>query len=67
MNVKAKYGASYFITFIDDYSHFGHIYLIFHKLEALNCFRLYLNMVKNQLDNNVKALRTDRGREYLSE
>ena len=30
MNVKAKHGALYFITFIDDYSRFGHVYLIFH-------------------------------------
>ena len=60
MNVSAKHGTSYFITFIDDYSRFGHVYLISHKSETLDCFRLYLNMVDNQLDNNVKALRIDR-------
>ena len=59
MNVRAKHGASYFITLIDDYSSFGHVYLISHKLEALDCFRLYLNMVENQLDSNGKVLRTD--------
>ena len=59
MNVRAKHGASYFITFIDDYSSFGHVYLISYKSEALDCFRLYLNMVENQIDNNVKVLRTD--------
>ena len=59
MNVRTKDGASYFITFIDDYSCFGHVYLISHKSEALDCFRLYLNMVENQLDSNVKVLRTD--------
>ena len=59
MNVKAKRGALYFITFIDDYSRFDHVYLISHKSEAFDCFILYLNMAENQLDNNVKALRTD--------
>ena len=31
INIRAKYGALYFITFIDDYSYFGHVYLISHK------------------------------------
>ena len=30
MNVSAKHGTLYFITFIDDYSCFGHVYLISH-------------------------------------
>ena len=59
MNVRAKHGASYFITFIDDYSRFDHIYLISNKSKVLDYFRLYLNMVNNQLDSNVKVLRTN--------
>ena len=39
LNVRASHGASYFITFIDDFMHFGHVYLISHKLEALDYFR----------------------------
>ena len=41
--------------------------MISHKSEALECFRRYLIEVENQLDKSVKALRTDRGREYLSD
>ena len=67
MSIKARHGASYFITFIDDYSHYGHVYLISHKYEALDCFIKYLNEVENQLDKKVKVLRTDRGKEYLSD
>ena len=67
MSIKARHGASYFITFIDDYSRYGHVYLISHKYEALDCFIKYLNEVENQLDKKVKVLRTDRGREYLSD
>ena len=67
MSVRARHGGVYFITFIDDFSRYGHVYLISHKSEALECFRRYLRMVENQLDKSLKALRTDRGREYLSE
>jgi len=42
------------------------IFFISHKSEALEYFRRYLNLVENQKNATVKALRTDRG-EYLSE
>ena len=67
MNVKARQGASYFITCIDDYTRYGYVYLISHKSDALECFKKFMNLVENQLDRKIKALRTDRGREYLSE
>ena len=66
MNVRARHGDSYFITFIDDFTRYSHVYLISHKSEALDCFRRYVSLVENQLDKSIKALRTDRGREYLS-
>ena len=66
MNMKAKHGALYFITFISDFTKFDYVYLISHKFEALGCFRKFLNLVENQKDVGLKALRTDRGREYLS-
>ena len=63
MNVRARHGGSYFITFIDDFTRYGHVYLNSHKSEALNYFRHYVSLVENQLDNSIKALRTDHGRE----
>ena len=66
MNVRARHGAYYFITFIDDYTRYGQIYLISHKSEVLSCFKTFMNLVENQLDRKIKALRTDHGREYLS-
>jgi hypothetical protein len=56
MNIRARHGGSYFITFIDDYTQYGHVYLISHKSEALNCFRRYMILVENQLDKSIKAL-----------
>ena len=67
MNVRARHEGVYFITFIDDYTCFGFVYLISHKSEALECFKSYLNLVENQLDRKVKALRINRSCEYLSE
>ena len=63
MNVRARHGDSYFITFIDDFTRYSHVYLISHKSEALDCFRRYVSLVENQLDNSIKALKTDHGRE----
>jgi transposase InsO family protein len=67
MNVRARHGGRYFIIFIDDYTRYGYVYLISHKSEALACFKKFIIFVENQLDRKVKALRTDRGREYLSD
>jgi hypothetical protein len=39
MNVKARHGASYFLTFIDDYRRYGYVQLIAHCYEALDCFK----------------------------
>ena len=67
MNMRAGHGANYFIIFIDDFMRFGHVYLISHKYEALDCFTKFTRLVKNQLSTKIKALRSDRGREYLFE
>ena len=67
MNVRTRYGANYFITFINDFTRFGHVYLISHNSEALDCFTQFTRLVENQLSTKIKALRSDRGREYLFE
>lgn len=65
MNVRARHDALYFITFIDDFIHFGHVYLISHNLEILECFKRYMTFIENQLDKTIKVLSTDWGRKYL--
>jgi hypothetical protein len=39
--------------------------LIAYRYEALDCFKRFVAEVENQHEKNLKALRTDRGREYL--
>src|SRR4051812_28222504 len=67
MSARNRTNTPYFITFIDDYSRYNHIYLISHKSEALKCFETYLIEVEKKLERKEKTLHTDRGREYLSD
>ncbi|KAJ9561697.1 hypothetical protein OSB04_006857 [Centaurea solstitialis] len=63
----ARGGYRYFITFTDDFSRYGYVYLIRHKSEAFERFKEFQNEVQNQLDRKIKFLRSDRGGEYLSQ
>nr|GEW45327.1 hypothetical protein [Tanacetum cinerariifolium] len=63
----SRQGSSYFITFTDDYSHFGYVYLLKHKHEFFETFKVFKNEVENQLGKTIKALRSDRGGEYISQ
>ena len=65
MNVKARGGYGYFFSFIDDYSRFGHIYLIYHKSDSFEKFKEYKAEVENELGKTIKILRSDRGEEYM--
>ena len=67
MNVKARHGASYFLTFINDYTRYGYVQLIAHCYEALDCFNRFVAKVENQHEKSLKTLRTNHRREYLSD
>ena len=54
----------YFITFIDDFSRYGYVYLLHEKSQAINALKIFINEVERQLDKNVKIVRSDRGGEY---
>ena len=58
MNVKVCHDAFYFLTFIDDYSRFSYVYMTSHHFEALDCFKRFLENVKNK---NLKILQIDKG------
>ncbi|KAJ9552489.1 hypothetical protein OSB04_016534 [Centaurea solstitialis] len=61
-----RHGERYFVTFTDDFSRYGYVYLIKHKSETIEVFRTFQNEVENQLNRKIKTLRSDRGGEYLS-
>jgi hypothetical protein len=59
MNVRIKHDKYNFIIFIDDKTCFDLIYFISYKSEALDCFKRYINEVKNKLDKMIKVLIID--------
>ena len=67
MNVKACHGASYFLTFIDEYTRYGYGQLNDHCYEVLDCFKRFVLEVENQHEKSIKTLQTDCEREYLSD
>ena len=60
-------GHRFFIMFTDDFSRFGYVYLLKHKSEAFETFKVFQNEVENQLGKKIKAIQSDRGDEYLSQ
>ncbi|GKE17401.1 putative RNA-directed DNA polymerase, partial [Tanacetum coccineum] len=60
-------GANYYVTFTDNFSRYGYVYLIQHNHEVFGMFKTFQNEVENQLGKTIKALRSDRGGEYLSQ
>ena len=65
MSIQARGGYEYFITFTDDYSRFGYVYLMKRKSKAFEKFKEFRVEVENQLSKSIKAIRSDRGGEYL--
>ncbi|KAJ0462893.1 putative RNA-directed DNA polymerase [Helianthus annuus] len=59
-------GNKYFITFINDCTKYCYVYLLKSKDEAIEKFILYKNEVENQLNKKIKAMRSDRGGEYVA-
>ncbi|KAL4363863.1 hypothetical protein GQ457_04G012690 [Hibiscus cannabinus] len=57
-------GQKYFITFIDDYSRYMYLYMLHHKSEALEAFKVFKAEVEKQCGKQIKIVRTDRGGEY---
>ena len=66
MNIKARDKYHYFLTFTDDLSRYGYIYLMQHKSETFEKFKEFQSEVENHRNKKIKFLRSDRGGEYLS-
>jgi hypothetical protein len=56
MSFVARGGFKYYITFIDDFSRYGYIYLMRHKLESFEMLKEFQNEVQNQLAKKIKFL-----------
>ncbi|GKA70136.1 retrotransposon protein, putative, ty1-copia subclass [Tanacetum coccineum] len=65
--IMSRQAAYYFVTFTDDFSRYGYVYLLKHKHEVFETFKLFQKEVENQLGKTIKSLRFDRGGEYISQ
>ncbi|GJS63366.1 retrotransposon protein, putative, ty1-copia subclass [Tanacetum coccineum] len=65
--IVSRQGASYFVTFTDDFSRYGYVYLLKHKHKVFETFKVFQKEVENQLGKTIKSLRSDRGCEYMSQ
>ena len=56
LSVQARGGYEYFVTFIDDYSRYGHVYLIHKKSETFGKFNEFMAEAEKQLGKSLKTL-----------
>ena len=66
MNARSLGGAEYFLTFIDDRTHYTWVYVLKHKDEVFDCFLRWKALVEKSSGRKLKAIRTDNGGEYTS-
>nr|GEY08256.1 hypothetical protein [Tanacetum cinerariifolium] len=54
----------YCLVITDDYSRFCWVFFLEHKDETYSIFKNFINLVENQLNKKVKAIRCDNGIEF---
>ena len=64
MHVNSHGNSKYFVTFVDDYSRYIHVYFIKSKDEVLQKFKEFAKYAANTTGKKVKVLRSDNGGEY---
>ena len=67
ISTHARGGFIYFITFTDDFSRYGYLYLMKYKLEAFEKFKEFRTEMEKQLGRSINTLRSYRGGECLSQ
>ena len=66
LNSSSLGGAEYFLTFIDDCTHYTWVYVLKRKSEVFDRFKKWKALVENASGKKLKVLRTDEGGEYTS-
>ena len=56
MDIQARGDFQYFITFIDDYSRYGYVYLMRYKSECFEKFRVFKVEIEKRHDKYIKTL-----------
>ena len=66
MRRKGLEGELYFMLLIDDYTRMTWVCFLKKKSKAFECFKIFKEMVENEIDLKIKTLRSDNGGEYVS-
>ena len=66
MGQKSLGGAEYFLTLLDDRTHYTWVYPLKTKDEVFQCFKEWQAEVENLTGRKIKTLRTDNGGEFTS-
>lgn len=59
-------GEKYFVTFLDDCTHFCAEFPIISKSDVTNKFKEFVAIAENRFDCRIKSFRSDNGTEYLT-
>jgi transposase InsO family protein len=63
---KGLKGERYFMLLVDDYTRMTAVLFLKNKSEAFENFKIYKEMVENEMDSRIKCLRSDNGGEFTS-
>jgi transposase InsO family protein len=66
MRTKGLNGEQYFMLLIDDFTRMIVVYFLKKNSEAFKCFKIFKEMVENEIDSKIKCLRSDNGGEFIS-
>jgi hypothetical protein len=58
---KGLKGEKYFMLLVDDYTRMTAVLFLKNKSEAFENFKIYKEMVENEMDSKIKCLRSDSG------
>jgi transposase InsO family protein len=63
---KGLKGEKYFMLLVDDYTRMNVVFFLKNKLEDFENFKIYKEMVENEMYSKIKCLRSDNGGEFTS-
>jgi hypothetical protein len=63
---KGLKGEKYFMLLVDDYTKMTAIFFLKNKSEGFENFKIYREMVENEMDSKIKCFRSDNGGELIS-
>src|SRR5258708_8701994 len=67
VSVQTPHKHRYLISFIDDCTRYRTVYLLYKKSDAFTAFKEFKAFAEKQTGYSIKALRDDKGGEYMSQ